>query len=114
MKLLIGGSPCTHWSIAQTKNRETEPKGLGWELFENYLIALGDLNPSASIPPWYPPRTASGSIGAESAIMMGPIAPYLSSSRRIVESCSGTSWDPEWLGEKRTTRSRPTTLKPRR
>jgi hypothetical protein len=23
MKLLIGGSPCTHWSIAQTKNRET-------------------------------------------------------------------------------------------
>ena len=40
MKLLLGGSPCTHWSIAQTKNRETEPKGLGWELFENYLIAL--------------------------------------------------------------------------
>lgn len=24
MKLLIGGSPCTHWSIAQTKNRETD------------------------------------------------------------------------------------------
>lgn len=45
MKLLIGGSPCTHWSIAQTKNRETEPKGLGWELFENYLIALGKFNP---------------------------------------------------------------------
>ena len=40
MKLLIGGSPCTHWSIAQTKNRETEPSGIGWELFENYLIAL--------------------------------------------------------------------------
>ena len=38
MKLLLGGSPCTHWSIAQTKNRETEPKGLGWELFRNYLI----------------------------------------------------------------------------
>lgn len=29
MKLLIGGSPCTHWSIAQTKNRETEPSGIG-------------------------------------------------------------------------------------
>lgn len=40
IKLLIGGSPCTHWSIAQTKNRETEPSGIGWELFENYLIAL--------------------------------------------------------------------------
>ena len=23
MKLLIGGSPCTRWSIAQTKNPET-------------------------------------------------------------------------------------------
>ncbi len=45
MKLLLGGSPCTHWSIAQTKNRETEPKGLGWELFENYLIALKKFKP---------------------------------------------------------------------
>lgn len=43
MKLTIGGSPCTHWSIAQTKNRETEPSGIGWELFENYLIALDKL-----------------------------------------------------------------------
>lgn len=40
MKLLLGGSPCTHWSIARTKNRETEPSGQGWELFRNYLIAL--------------------------------------------------------------------------
>ena len=39
MKLLIGGSPCTHWSIAQTKNRETEASGIGWELFLNYRIA---------------------------------------------------------------------------
>lgn len=45
MKLLIGGSPCTHWSIAQTKNRETEPSGIGWELFENYLIALDRFQP---------------------------------------------------------------------
>lgn len=45
MKLLIGGSPCTHWSIAQTKNRETEPSGIGWELFENYLIALDKFKP---------------------------------------------------------------------
>lgn len=30
MKLLIGGSPCTHWSIAQTKNRETEASGVCW------------------------------------------------------------------------------------
>lgn len=39
MKLLIGGSLCTHWSIAQTKNRETEASGIGWELFLNYRIA---------------------------------------------------------------------------
>ena len=45
IKLLIGGSPCTHWSIAQTKNRETEPSGIGWELFENYLIALEKFKP---------------------------------------------------------------------
>lgn len=45
MKLLLGGSPCTHWSIAQTKNRETEPNGLGWELFRNYLIALEKFKP---------------------------------------------------------------------
>lgn len=45
MKLLIGGSPCTHWSIAQTKNRETEPEGLGWELFKNYLIAVEKFKP---------------------------------------------------------------------
>ena len=45
MKLLIGGSPCTHWSIAQTKNRETEPSGIGWGLFKNYLIALEKYKP---------------------------------------------------------------------
>lgn len=45
MKLLLGGSPCTHWSIAQTKNRETEPSGIGWELFKNYKIALDKFQP---------------------------------------------------------------------
>lgn len=45
MKLLIGGSPCTHWSIAQTKNRETEAHGIGWELFLNYRIARDKYQP---------------------------------------------------------------------
>lgn len=35
IKILLGGSPCTYWSIAQKNNRETEPSGLGWELFKN-------------------------------------------------------------------------------
>lgn len=45
LKLLLGGSPCTYWSIAQSKHRETEPSGLGWELFKNYLIAKDKFNP---------------------------------------------------------------------
>lgn len=45
IKILLGGSPCTHWSIAQKNNRETEPEGLGWELFKNYLIAKEKFKP---------------------------------------------------------------------
>lgn len=45
MRVLLGGSPCTYWSIAQSKNRETKPEGLGWELFRNYLIALEKYKP---------------------------------------------------------------------
>lgn len=45
MKLMLGGSPCTHWSIAQTKNRETEASGIGWELFLNYRIARDKYQP---------------------------------------------------------------------
>lgn len=45
IKLLIGGSPCTYWSIAKKDGRETEPSGLGWELFKNYLIAKEKFKP---------------------------------------------------------------------
>ena len=45
IKILLGGSPCTHWSIAQKNNRETEPNGVGWELFKNYLIAKEKFKP---------------------------------------------------------------------
>lgn len=45
IKILLGGSPCTYWSIAQKNNRETEPSGMGWELFENYLIAKEKFKP---------------------------------------------------------------------
>ena len=37
--LLIGGSPCTYWSIAN-KNRETTASGIGFELFSHYARAL--------------------------------------------------------------------------
>ncbi len=45
IKLLIGGSPCTFWSIAKQSDRETEAEGIGWELFKNYLIAKEKFNP---------------------------------------------------------------------
>ena len=39
--LLIGGSPCTHWSIAQkSTDRETTASGIGWDLFSQYVRAL--------------------------------------------------------------------------
>ena len=43
--ILIGGSPCTYWSIAQTKNRETVASGMGWELFSQYVRALHEAKP---------------------------------------------------------------------
>lgn len=43
---LIGGSPCTFWSIAQSSDkRETTASGLGWELFSQYVRALHEANP---------------------------------------------------------------------
>lgn len=46
IKILIGGSPCTFWSVAQgSEKREKEPKGMGWELFKNFLIAKEKFKP---------------------------------------------------------------------
>lgn len=42
---LVGGSPCTYWSIAQKNNRETEASGVGWELFSQYVRALREAQP---------------------------------------------------------------------
>lgn len=43
---LIGGSPCTLWSIAQKNNRETEASGIGWDLFCQYVRALREARPA--------------------------------------------------------------------
>lgn len=42
---IVGGSPCTYWSIAQKNNRETEASGLGWELFSQYVRAVNEVKP---------------------------------------------------------------------
>ena len=48
--ILIGGSPCTHWSIARCPQssggkRETTSSGIGWELFMQYVRALRETKP---------------------------------------------------------------------
>lgn len=43
--LIVGGSPCTYWSIAQKNNRETEASGIGWELFSQYVRAVNEAAP---------------------------------------------------------------------
>lgn len=46
LKILLGGSPCTYWSISQSSDkRETTASGIGWELFENYLYARDKFKP---------------------------------------------------------------------
>lgn len=43
---LVGGSPCTFWSIAQSPDkRETTASGIGWELFSQYVRALHEAKP---------------------------------------------------------------------
>jgi DNA (cytosine-5)-methyltransferase 3A len=44
--LLIGGSPCTYWSVARTTGgRELTASGLGWDLFSQYVRALREVKP---------------------------------------------------------------------
>ena len=46
--LLIGGSPCTYWSIAGARSnghREVISSGLGWDLFSQYVRALNEAKP---------------------------------------------------------------------
>lgn len=46
VEYLIGGSPCTYWSIAQSPDRrETNASGMGWELFSQYVRALHEAKP---------------------------------------------------------------------
>lgn len=43
---VIGASPCTFWSISQKKDvRETEPHGMGWDLFQQYVRAVREAKP---------------------------------------------------------------------
>jgi len=42
--LVMGGSPCTFWSIAKT-GREVDKDGMGWELFMRFVDAVRQVEP---------------------------------------------------------------------
>lgn len=42
--MVIGGSPCTFWSIAKN-NREVDKSGMGWKLFMRYADAIRQIKP---------------------------------------------------------------------
>lgn len=69
IKILLGGSPCTHWSIAKGVTRETKAEGIGWELFENYLIAKEKFQPDIFL--YENNKSASQAIKDQIAVELG-------------------------------------------
>ena len=43
--LVMGGSPCTFWSIARGANREMDKDGMGWKLFMRFVEAVREIQP---------------------------------------------------------------------
>ena len=79
IKILLGGSPCTHWSIAQKNDRETQPNsGLGWELFLNYKIALDKYKPDYFL--YENNKSASQAIKDEICNQLGTPLQYINSA----------------------------------
>lgn len=78
IKFLIGGSPCTHWSIAQSEARETEPEGIGWELFKNYLIAKEKFSPDFFL--YENNKSASQPIKERISVELGVPLQYINSA----------------------------------
>ena len=79
MKLLIGGSPCTSWSIARM-GRETQPEGIGWELFDNYLIARNKFRPEYFL--YENNKSMAGPIREQITAELG-VEPILINSARV-------------------------------
>lgn len=79
IRILLGGSPCTKWSIAQKNERETQPNsGPGWELFLNYKIALEKYKPDYFL--YENNKSASQSIKDEICNQLGTPLQYINSA----------------------------------
>lgn len=77
-KVLIGGSPCIKWSIAQKNNRETTAEGIGWELFKNYLIAKEKFQPDFFL--YENNKSAAQPIKDQISIELGAPLQYINSA----------------------------------
>jgi len=77
LRFLIGGSPCTSWSIAKA-NRETVPSGKGWKLFENFLIARQKFNPDFFL--YENNKSISGAIKEQISYELGVPLQYINSA----------------------------------
>lgn len=78
IKLLIWGSPCTHWSIAQHNGREKEAEGIGWELFKCYLAAKEKFKPDFFL--YENNKSASEAIKQQISEELGAPLHYINSS----------------------------------
>ena len=77
-KLLIGGSPCTHWSIAQHNGREKEASGIGWELFKCYITAKAKFKPDFFL--YENNKSASQAIKEQISAELGAPLHYINSA----------------------------------
>ena len=77
-KILIGGSPCTHWSIAQHNGREKDASGIGWELFKCYLTAKEKFQPDYFL--YENNRSASEAIKEQISQELGAPLHYINSA----------------------------------
>lgn len=94
IKLLIGGSPCTHWSKAQTKNREVKAEGLGWGLFLNYRLARDKYQPDYFV--YENNKSMSPAIRAQITEELG-VEPVLINSALV---SAQTRWRLYWVGKR--------------
>ncbi|MCL2227700.1 MAG: DNA cytosine methyltransferase [Oscillospiraceae bacterium] len=78
LKFLIGGSPCTHWSIAQQSGRETTASGEGWELFFNFVIAKERFKPDFFL--YENNKSAAKEIKAQISKELGAPLQYINSA----------------------------------
>lgn len=93
-KILLGGSPCTFWSIAQHNNRETTASGFGWELFLNYCIAKEKFKPDFFL--YENNESASAAIKQEISKALGVELLHINSSlvsAQVRKRIYAVNWD---------------------